>query len=351
MVLQRGNAVDLPSALEDWRSAGLGVIACFAFDANDGTQGAGLTIAPEALDASLQALGHGGGFVWVHLNSRKDHGRSWLAACPHLPQAGRDFLLDVHAVPGRTEALPGGVLGCLSDLAYDFNGDPGEVRSFRFYLSQTLLLTVREDPISAADSLRLAIRDGRRFAGTLALLNALLEYQGDALRKIADAAEDRLERIEDRVFGGAQEVEEGAISRIRWLCGRLQRRFAPEQKILALLHRSMPAAGTRDEHEHLCDRIQQFDETLATLGDIQSRARLLQEEVNSRQASATSRNLYFLSIFTAIMLPVTLVTGVFGMNVAGLPGTKSDDAFLWVIGGMALLAVLTLLGMRLKRLI
>ena len=113
----------------------------------------------------------------------------------------------------------------------------------------------------------------------------------------------------------------------------------------------MPAAGTRDEHEHLGDRIQQFDETLATLGDIQSRARLLQEEVNSRQASATSRNLYFLSIFTAIMLPVTLVTGVFGMNVAGLPGTKSDDAFLWVIGGMALLAVLTLLGMRLKRLI
>ena len=43
--------------------------------------------------------------------------------------------------------------------------------------------------------------------------------------------------------------------------------------------------------------------------------------------------------------------GCFGMNVAGLPGTKSDDAFLWVIGGMALLAVLTLLGMRLKRLI
>ena len=75
------------------------------------------------------------------------------------------------------------------------------MRSFRFYLSQTLLLTVREDPISAADSLRLAIRDGRRFAGTLALLNALLEYQ--AMRcKIADAAEDRLERIEDRVFGG-----------------------------------------------------------------------------------------------------------------------------------------------------
>ena len=60
------------------------------------------------------------------------------------------------------------------------------------------------------------------------------------------------------MFGGAQEVEEGAISRIRWLCGRLQRRFAPEQKILALLHRSMPAAGTRDEHEHLGDRIQQF---------------------------------------------------------------------------------------------
>ena len=122
--------------------------------------------------------------------------------------------------------------------------------SFRFYLSQTLLLTVREDPISAPTVLRLAIRDGRRFAGTLALLNALLEYQGDALRKIADAAEDRLERIEDRVFGVRKKWKKApfrAYAGCAVDCSDGLRRA----KILALLHRSMPAAGTRDEHEHL----------------------------------------------------------------------------------------------------
>ena len=50
------------------------------------------------------------------------------------------------------------------------------------------------------------------------------------------------------------------------------------------------------------------------------RAKLLQEELAARLAENTGRNLYVLSILTAVLLPMTLVTGIFGMNVADLPG-------------------------------
>jgi len=36
-------------------------------------------------------------------------------------------------------------------------------------------------------------------------------------------------------------------------------------------------------------------------------------------AQRTNRNLYFLSILTALLMPATLVTGFFGMNTGGLP--------------------------------
>ncbi len=45
--------------------------------------------------------------------------------------------------------------------------------------------------------------------------------------------------------------------------------------------------------------------------------------------AAALRNLYFLSILTAIFLPMTLVTGIFGMNVAGLPGLSGGASFWW----------------------
>jgi len=72
---------------------------------------------------------------------------------------------------------------------------------------------------------------------------------------------------------------------------------------------------------------------------------MLEGEIAGRLAEATNRNLYVLSIITTLFLPMTLVTGIFGMNVAGLPGTQDPGAFRWVVLGMTasaagLLAVL-----------
>ena len=56
------------------------------------------------------------------------------------------------------------------------------------------------------------------------------------------------------------------------------------------------------------------------------RSRLLQEELRSRLGEATNRNLYLLSVVTTALLPITLITGVFGMNVGGcLSSSPSTD--------------------------
>jgi zinc transporter len=56
---------------------------------------------------------------------------------------------------------------------------------------------------------------------------------------------------------------------------------------------------------------------------------LLQEEVAIKTAEQTNRNLHVLAIVTTVFLPATLIAGVFGMNVGGLPLTQSGDGFLW----------------------
>ncbi|MDG2071402.1 MAG: CorA family divalent cation transporter [Pseudomonadales bacterium] len=43
-----------------------------------------------------------------------------------------------------------------------------------------------------------------------------------------------------------------------------------------------------------------------------------------------------LSIVLAIFLPITFITGVFGMNVAGVLGVENADAFSYVIVTMGL---------------
>ena len=75
------------------------------------------------------------------------------------------------------------------------------------------------------------------------------------------------------------------------------------------------------------------------IAEIYERAKLLQEELAARLAENTGRNLYVLSLLTAVLLPMTLVTGVFGMNVAHLPGANSFPLVMLLIlasGGITL---------------
>jgi zinc transporter len=61
---------------------------------------------------------------------------------------------------------------------------------------------------------------------------------------------------------------------------------------------------------------------------MRDRAFLLQEEVTLKIAEQTNRHLQLLAVITALLLPATLITGIFGMNVKGLPLTDSETGFL-----------------------
>ena len=68
----------------------------------------------------------------------------------------------------------------------------------------------------------------------------------------------------------------------------------------------------------------------------------------AKLAEEANRNLFRLSIVTLIFLPMTLVTGIFGMNVAGLPGTHDSLSFWWVMILMVASAGATLLLLKVK---
>ncbi len=57
----------------------------------------------------------------------------------------------------------------------------------------------------------------------------------------------------------------------------------------------------------LLDMVEKFRELVDDLTETQERAKLLQEELAARLAEQTNNNLYILSLFTALLLPPSLV--------------------------------------------
>lgn len=69
----------------------------------------------------------------------------------------------------------------------------------------------------------------------------------------------------------------------------------------------------------------------------------------SATAHRTNEIIRVLTVLTAIFMPLTLVTGIFGMNFEFIPGLHARSGFWFTVGGMATLAVVLLAFFRARR--
>ncbi|MEZ5894682.1 MAG: CorA family divalent cation transporter, partial [Parvularculaceae bacterium] len=60
---------------------------------------------------------------------------------------------------------------------------------------------------------------------------------------------------------------------------------------------------------------------------------VLQDQLTDLRAEEMNRNMMVLSVVAAIFLPLSFITGLFGINVGGMPGVDSAAAF-WIVLGV-----------------
>ncbi|XP_042009338.1 zinc transport protein ZntB-like [Salvia splendens] len=77
--------------------------------------------------------------------------------------------------------------------------------------------------------------------------------------------------------------------------------------------------------EELIGRIRRLKENV---GFIANRVTAIQAGLDSWQSEQINRKLYYLSFLSIIFLPLSIITGVFGMNVGGVPWTGQRDPAL-----------------------
>ena len=82
---------------------------------------------------------------------------------------------------------------------------------------------------------------------------------------------------------------------------------------------------------------------------MRERAVLLQDELRNRVAEQQNQRMYVLALVTAVFLPLSFLTGVFGMNVGGLPGVESTSGFLYVASFMGVVALVVGIWMKFRK--
>jgi zinc transporter len=221
----------------------------------------------------------------------------------------------------------------------------------RIYVDERRMITLRRDRLQTADRLRRELARGSAVADTPAtLFHRYLEDLAITVGAVVTKLSDIVDDAEDEIFAGRYRQQGPILGRVRREIARLRRHVNADRTALASLRGRVPPPLEAAQAD-LVDAVGRLDAVAQDLELVQERTRLLQEEIAGRLGEATNRNLEVLSLATTALLPITLITGVFGMNVGGLPGVNHPHGFRWVMLAIvvAIGAVVTVIFRRRQR--
>lgn len=252
-----------------------------------------------------------------------------------LPEAVKENLLTV-GDQYQISYEDGWLFGELPDLQHEHYGDARQLGYFRFALNDRLFISGRRHPLQSVDDVRQYIlHDKIKLETPLDLFNAIFRRFLELLKAEIAKLSETLDSIEDHIVGENWQGE--------------RERLVPVRRQIVLFHRYLTAATSLFRHidhadrrafpENLDDLVEGLSrraETLHAEGEqLQQRARLLQDELMAKLTDQSNQFLYILSIMTAVLLPTTVISGLFGMNTGGLPFLESPHGF-WIVATVAL---------------
>ncbi len=277
-----------------------------------------------------------GGWLWLHFNIADTRACQFLTTTPDLPEPARAILVsaDEHQQLHGTETS---LYGILADLVCGLDGATEEIGFLHFALTETLFISSRRHKLNAIEAARKALRRGVKVQTPSALLETITGQMLEALDRYAEGLAGQLDRAEERILADEVNVDRQIVGSVRRMTVRLHRQLVTLRSLIHRFEHDIEEEGANPAislpTEKLAQRLDWLDTEIVELRD---RSRLLQEEIMLKGTEQTNRSLHVLALVTTVFLPASLVAGIFGMNVAGLPLTADRSGFLWA---MAIIAI------------
>ena len=283
------------------------------------------------------------GMLWLQLDYKSPETRHRLESDTALPPVIVEALLAEDTRP-RCLFEKGGVLIILRGINLNPGQSPDDMVSIRLWSDGHRILSVRHRYVAAADDLLNAYADGPGPASPGEFLDWFVAQMAlrmndtlNELFEVADSFED------DIIARRDHDMPQTMISSVRRQIISFRRYLLPQRDALAQLA-AAPVNWLDDlDRGYLRETVDRLTRYLEELETARDRLRVAQDELDATLARRLSQTMYFLSIVTAIFLPLTLLSGLLGMNVGGVPGNHNPYAFGIVCGLLVVIAGMQLL--------
>ena len=279
-----------------------------------------------------------GDVTWVDVDVSDETGANWLSAQSGLSEEVKSQLLQ----PGkfsRRENLEEGLLVNLCAINPASEAEADDLITLGLFLEENRVISVRSRKIVPIEEVRSHVKAGTGPRTPLGFLAFAIVCTKKRLEPLITRISEKTAEMEVSVLEENVDSRSEDLNALRREVFRVRRYVSPFQNILKLIV-SDPMINTSDEE---CRALEGAAELLTrylnALEDCRERTALLQDLIEARVSQTMARATYNLTIIATVFLPLTFVTGLLGMNVAGIPEEHAPWGFWVVVGVLVLLAI------------
>ena len=269
-----------------------------------------------------------GGYGWIHLDGTSSDAKSWLKNGSGIDEIWVDALLATETRPRLVKIDDNTIFINLRGINSFNKEEPEDMISIRLYVTKQQIISVKLRNLKAVTKLKMDFESSRAPKTTFEFLLTLIEHINEEIESTIADIYEAIDDLEEMVLIEHDKDFRQNVIDVRRQVIIFRRYFFPNldtlQQLAAIEGFLGSGADNASNLSESCHKMTRFIEEIVS---IRERAQVIHEELNNHLTERLSASTNKLSAIASIFLPMSFVTGLFGVNLAGIPGAASDKSF------------------------
>ncbi|MGM0519954.1 MAG: zinc transporter ZntB [Campylobacterota bacterium] len=279
--------------------------------------------------------------VWLHFDFTKEDSINWIKNHSFIDEVAINALLTQETRP-RTIFLDNSILMALRAINFNVNQEPEDMVSLRVFINENLIITTKKRDLLSINEMAKELESNKGVKSSSDFLITLVDKITSKMQETIDELQDSSLNLEETILNEEKQDIKTQIATFKKELLALKRYLYPQKDAMTKLgFNSISWLSDYDKIKlkEVTDHLIRYIEEIEILKD---KLNLIQEEFTNKLNEQMNLRIYILSIISAIFLPLGFFTGLFGINIAGMPGVENKSAFNLFVLSLVLITAIQL---------
>lgn len=267
--------------------------------------------------------------IWIHLDLSFPESVTWLENNLSLPDYVKETLIKKEVSNSYIHFYQSYILFVACSVNMMPKAEPDDFVFLRLYANKKMLITTSLYPTIDFKEIIELFLDKNGPKNTDELMLIVLENTLDHISKVVADIENYVDVLEEDIITGCLTSKTYAqLSEFLRQILVIRRFMVPEREMVGTLQRrniSWFQLKTNKGLKDCFDRIQRIVEDIDLL---EKRIWVNQDVIKNHEYIKMQRNMYMLTVMAGLFLPLSFLSGLFGMNLSGIPFNNHPYGFI-----------------------